>query len=62
MICPKCGKICHLMSSVRGVTTLLGTGAGGYAAAASGAKAGAVVGSFINPGFGTSIVNKVLQK
>ena len=55
MNCPKCGKICHLTTSVRGVSTLLGTGAGGYAAAASGAKAGAVVGSFVNPGFGTAI-------
>ena len=55
MNCPKCGKICQLTTSVRGVTTLLGTGAGGYTAAVSGAKAGALVGSLINPGFGTAI-------
>ena len=55
MNCPKCGKICQLSTSVRGVTTLLGTGAGGYTAAVSGAKAGALVGSLINPGFGTAI-------
>ena len=55
MICPKCGNKCQVVTSVRGVTTLIGTGAGGYVAATAGAKTGAVVGSFVCPGFGTAI-------
>lgn len=56
MICPRCGENkCHAITSVRGVTTLLGTGAGGYVAAGTGAKTGAVVGSFFCPGLGTAI-------
>ena len=55
MICPICESKCQLVTSVRGATTLLGTGAGGYVAATAGAKTGAVVGSFVCPGFGTVI-------
>lgn len=55
MNCPICGSKCQSVTSVRGVTTLLGTGAGGYVAAATGAKTGAVVGSFFCPGLGTAI-------
>ena len=53
MNCPICESKCQLVTSVRGATTLLGTGAGGYVAASAGAKTGAVVGSFVCPGFGT---------
>ena len=55
MTCPKCNEKAYIVTQTRGVTTLLGTGAGGYVAATAGAKTGAVVGSFICPGFGTAI-------
>ena len=55
MECSKCGGKAHIVTQTRGTTTLLGAGAGGYVAAATGGKAGAVGGSFICPGFGTVI-------
>ena len=56
MICPKCGENkCHAITSVRGVTTLLGTGAGGYMAAVTAGSTGATIGSFVCPGMGTAI-------
>ena len=56
MTCPKCGSNAYLVTNVRGTTTLLGAGAGGYmAAATAGAKTGAVVGHLICPGPGTVI-------
>ena len=53
MDCPKCGGKGYIVTTVRGATTLLGTGAGGYVAATAGAKTGAVVGHLICPGLGT---------
>ena len=53
MICPICGEKANLVTTVRGVSTLLGTGAGGYVAATAGAKTGAIVGHLVCPGFGT---------
>ena len=55
MNCPKCGSKAYVVTTVRGATTLLGTGAGGYVAATAGAKTGAVVGHLICPGPGTLI-------
>ena len=55
MNCPKCDEKACIVTQTRGVTTLLGAGAGGYVAATTGGKAGAVVGSFICPGIGTAI-------
>ena len=56
MTCPKCGSKSYVVTRVRGVTTLLGAGTGGYmAAATAGAKAGAVVGHMLCPGPGTVI-------
>ena len=55
MNCPICESKCQLVTSVRGTSTLLGAGAGGYVAATAGAKTGAVVGSFVCPGFGTIV-------
>ena len=55
MNCPKCGNKAYIVTTVRGVTTVLGTGAGGYVAATTGAKTGAVVGHLLCPGIGTAI-------
>ena len=55
MNCPKCGNKAYIVTKVRGATTLLGTGAGGYVAATAGAKTGAFVGHLVCPGFGTAI-------
>ena len=55
MNCPKCNEKAYVVTSTKGATTLLGAGAGGYVAVAAGAKTGAVVGSFVCPGFGTVI-------
>ena len=55
MNCPKCNEKAYIVASTKGVTTLLGAGAGGYVAVAAGAKTGAAVGSFVCPGFGTVI-------
>ena len=55
MNCPKCGNKAYIVTTVRGATTLLGAGAGGYMAATAGAKTGAVVGHLICPGPGTVI-------
>ena len=55
MNCPKCNEKACICTQTRGATTLLGAGAGGYVAATAGAKTGAVVGSFVCPGFGTVI-------
>ena len=56
MICPNCGENkCHAVTSVRGVTTLLGTGAGGYMAAVAGGRTGATLGNFVCPGIGTAV-------
>ena len=56
MNCRICGEKAYVVTQTRGATTLLGAGAGGYVAAtAAGAKTGAVVGSFVCPGFGTVI-------
>ena len=55
MNCPKCNEKAYIVTQTRGVTTLLGADAGGYVAATTGGKAGAVVGSFICPGIGTAI-------
>lgn len=55
MNCPKCNEKAYIVTQTRGVTTLLGAGAGGYVATTAGAKTGAAVGSFICPGFGTAI-------
>ena len=55
MECSKCGGKAHIVTQTRGTTTLLGAGAGGYVAVATGGKAGAAVGSLICPGFGTVI-------
>ena len=55
MECSKCGGKAYIVTQTRGTTTLLGAGAGGYVAVAAGVKTGAVVGSFVCPGFGTVI-------
>ena len=55
MNCKICGEKAYVVTQTRGATTLLGAGAGGYVAATAGAKTGAVVGSFVCPGFGTAI-------
>ena len=55
MNCPKCNEKSCICTQTRGTTTLLGAGAGGYVAATAGTKTGAVVGSFVCPGFGTVI-------
>ena len=55
MECPKCGEKAHIVTTTRGVTTLLGSGAGGFVAATAGGKTGAVVGSLFCPGIGTAI-------
>ena len=55
MDCPKCGAKAYIVTTTRGTTTLLGAGAGGYAAATAGAKTGAAVGSLFCPGIGTAI-------
>ena len=55
MNCPKCNEKAYIVTQTKGVTTLLGAGAGGYVAATAGAKTGAVVGSFICPGIGTAV-------
>ena len=55
MDCPICGTRSYTITKTRGTTTLLGAGAGGFVAAPSGAKAGAIIGSFVCPGFGTVI-------
>ena len=55
MHCPKCNEKACIVTQTRGVTTLIGAGAGGYVSATAGAKTGAAVGSFICPGFGTAI-------
>ena len=55
MECSKCGGKAHIVTQTRGTTTLLGAGAGGYVAVATGGKAGAAVGSLICPGFGTVV-------
>ena len=56
MDCPKCGAKAHIVTTIRGITTLIGSGAGGYvAAAAAGGKTGAVVGNLLCPGIGTAI-------
>ena len=56
MNCPKCGNKAYVVTKVRGATTLLGAGAGGYmAVATAGAKTGAFVGHLICPGFGTAV-------
>ena len=55
MNCRICGEKAYVVTQTRGATTLLGAGAGGYVAATAGAKTGAVVGSFVCPGFGTVI-------
>ena len=56
MNCPKCGNKAYVVTTVRGATTLLGAGAGGYMAATAGSKTGAVVGHLICPCPGTVIV------
>ena len=53
MNCPCCGTKAGPVSTFRGPATLLGTGAGGYVAAAAGAKTGAMIGSLLFPGVGT---------
>lgn len=55
MECPMCGKKAYVVTKTRGAATLLGATAGGYVAAATGGKTGAIVGSFICPGFGTIV-------
>ena len=55
MNCPKCNEKACIVTQTRGVTTLLGAGAGGYVAATAGAKTGAAVGSLLCPGIGTAI-------
>jgi len=56
MNCPKCGSKAYVVTRVRGVTTLLGTGAGGYVAATTtGAKTGAVIGHMFCPGPGAVV-------
>ena len=55
MNCKICGEKAYVVTQTRGVTTLLGAGAGSYVAATAGAKTGAAVGSFICPGIGTAI-------
>ena len=55
MLCPKCGSKSYIVTSTKGVTTLLGAGAGGYVAATAGAKTGAAIGSLVCPGFGTVV-------
>ena len=57
MNCPKCGNKAYVVTKVRGATTLLGTGAGGYVAATAGAKTGAAVGHLLCPGPGTLIAH-----
>ena len=41
MECSKCGGKAHVVTQTRGTTTLLGAGAGGYVAAATGGKTAA---------------------
>ena len=53
MNCPRCGSKAYAANAVRGPATLIGTGAGGYVAASTGAKTGAIVGSLLFPGIGT---------
>ena len=55
MNCKICGEKSYVVTQTRGATTLLGAGAGagGYVAATTGGKAGAAIGSFVCPGFGT---------
>lgn len=55
MECPVCGQKACVVTQTKGTATLLGAGAGGYVAAATGGKAGAVAGSFICPGIGTVV-------
>ena len=55
MKCKICGEPARITFRVRGTTTLMGAGAGGYVAATAGAKTGAAIGSFFCPGFGTAI-------
>ena len=55
MNCPICESKSQLVTSARGTTTLVGTGAGGYMAATAGAQTGASIGSFVCPGFGTVV-------
>ena len=55
MNCPKCNEKACIVTQTRGVTTLLGAGAGGYVAATAGAKTGAAIGSLFCPGIGTAI-------
>ena len=55
MNCKICGEKAYVVTQTRGVTTLLGAGAGGYVAATAGAKTGAAIGSLVCPGFGTVV-------
>ena len=55
MNCPKCGSKAYVVNTVRGATTLVGMGAGGYVATAVGAKTGAVIGHMVCPGLGTAV-------
>ena len=59
MNCPKCGSKAYVVNTVRGATTLIGMGAGGYVATTVGAKAGAttgaVIGHMVCPGLGTAV-------
>ena len=53
MNCPMCGGKAYPANSIRGPATLIGTGAGGYVAATTGAQTGAMIGSLLCPGIGT---------
>ena len=55
MNCKICGEKAYVVTQTRGVTTLLGAGAGCYVAATAGAKTGAAIGSLVCPGFGTVV-------
>ena len=55
MNCPKCGMKATLTSQIKGPTTLLGAGTGGYIAATASASTGAAIGSLVCPGIGTLI-------
>ena len=55
MNCPKCGSKAYVVNTVRGATTLVGMGAGGYVATTVGAKTGAVIGHMVCPGLGTAV-------